>query len=257
MPNETENLKERYRSKEMWNNYDKSGQIQQKVKLILDYIPEEVVSILDIGCGNGIITNELGGKFQVCGVDISEEALKQVKGETIVASADSIPVENNTWDMVFSSEMLEHLPDDVLDKTMDEIKRIARKYVFITVPNKEYLPSRWIRCPKCGNEFHIYGHLHSFGSEDIGKRLGSNFKLIRSGIHGPLSRDFNPLLLSIKHRVARRWKEPEGFIMCPSCKNTEYPNLKGNLLSKLMNFANRIASKPKPYWLFLLYEKKG
>ncbi len=252
-----EKLERRYHTREMWNDYDKAGLIGDKVKHVMDYIPDGVESIIDIGCGNGIITNELAKRYRVCGVDISAEALKQVQSETIQASADSIPVEDHSWDMVFSSEMLEHLPDDVLKGTIHEITRIARKYVFITVPNRELLAARWLRCPKCGDVFHIYGHLHSFAPDDINRRLGSEFKLIRQGVHGPIARDYHPLLLMIKQKVAGQWKDPEGLVLCPSCGNTDFPKQKGNIVSRGCNAMNRLMGKKKPFWLFLLYERKG
>ena len=257
MDNKREKLEQRYHASEMWQDYDKSGIIRDKVNHVRDYIPDDVESILDIGCGNGIITNELAEHYHICGVDISAEALKQVKAETLQASADSIPVRDRSWDMVFSSEMLEHLPDDVLERTIHEITRITRKYVFITVPNRELLEARWIRCPKCGNTFHIYGHLHSFTPEAISRKIGPEFRLIRQGVHGPISRDFQPFLLKIKQNIANQWKDPEGLVLCPSCGNTDFNEQKGNPVSRACNLLNRYLGKKKPFWLFLLYERKG
>lgn len=49
-----------------------------KIEIINEFIPDDVKSIIDIGCGNGIITNMLSAKYDVTGVDRSEKALSFV-----------------------------------------------------------------------------------------------------------------------------------------------------------------------------------
>ncbi len=49
--------------------------LRPKIDKILNIIPESVKSIVDIGCGNGIITNQLSKKYHVVGVDRSQVPL--------------------------------------------------------------------------------------------------------------------------------------------------------------------------------------
>jgi len=97
--------------------------------------------ILDAGCGDGELSKKIKEitRAQVYGVDISLKICKpaQQKG-IIVKEADlskKIPFEDNFFDMVFTSEVIEHLinPDNFLKET----KRILKDdgVLILTTPN--------------------------------------------------------------------------------------------------------------------------
>ena len=222
---------------------------------ILKFIPNNVYSIIDIGCGNGIITNELAKHYSVLGVDNSEEALNYLKCERIKSSSSNIPVKDQSFDMVFSSELLEHLSYDILLKTISEFTRIAKKYIIITVPNQELLEKNFIKCPKCGYIFHSYGHLNSFSKDDIIKLLGNDFKCLETNYFGSLNKDFNKFLLRIKQHIGNRWFLADKTTICPNCGNRKFQNKKGNLISRLCNGLNLIISKKRYYWFIALFER--
>ena len=241
---------------EIWENYDPENSITRKTAIINEYIPDGINTIIDIGCGNGIITNILNKEYDITGVDLSPIALSYVKGKKLVSSSDSIPVEAKSFDMVFSSEMLEHLPDEVLSRTALEFKRIAREYILITVPNHEHLATTYVKCRKCNNVFHPYGHLQSFTLADLEKLFSGEFDLLKSGAYGDKKRYYNPLLLSIKNNVADRWFDVQSSVVCPNCHNDHFPKDKGNLISKACNLTNRLIGTKREYWLFALFKRK-
>ena len=244
-----------YLNSDFWSDALGSQDIHDKVPLILNWIPPQVRTIIDIGCGNGIITNALAKSYDVTGVDASAEALEFVQGKKIHASADKIPVSDHTFDMAFSSEMLEHIPDASFQMAVNEIKRIARRYVFITVPNQEQLANLHVKCPQCGKLFHKYGHLQSIGLARLNSLMGNEYRLLRTGTFGPLIRDYLPVLLNIKNRVAKVWSTPEKHNVCPYCGNTQFGKKRKTVLSHLCNELNNAITKKRPYWLFALYER--
>ncbi|MCF6279669.1 MAG: class I SAM-dependent methyltransferase [Flavobacteriaceae bacterium] len=77
-------------NKKVYENFDwgefKYKALEDKVKRIVESIPNQVESIVDIGCGNGLITNILGQKYDVTAVDRSEHALSFVKTKKINSS---------------------------------------------------------------------------------------------------------------------------------------------------------------------------
>ena len=76
---------------------------------ILEILPPDVRSVLDVGCGDGFITNALPEQLRVVGVDISQQAVKHVKRETVIGSATDLPLPDRSFDMVMSNDVLEHL----------------------------------------------------------------------------------------------------------------------------------------------------
>lgn len=247
-----------FKNADLWANYDLAGDIEKKIPLLFNHIPADVESILDAGCGNGAITNKFPGNYRVVAIDSSDEALKYVEKDKILCSADEIPVANHSFDMVFSSELIEHLPSGILRGTIGEFKRIARKYIYISVPNNEHLEFNYILCPLCGQEFHAYGHLNSFSLSALENLLKDEFRLIWHTTSGKRVKTYNPVLLKLRHKYARKYFAPNQFTVCPHCGNKAFGIHKGNLISKFLNGMNLILPKRgKKYWLIALFERYG
>lgn len=102
-------------------------------------------SIVDIGCGDGLLLEHLKNKgISVKGVDISEKAIAICKerGLDCVQGdiTDRLPFPDNAADGVLLIDVLEHLfqPADVIR----EAHRITRTHIYISVPNFVSLPAR-------------------------------------------------------------------------------------------------------------------
>lgn len=109
-----------------------------KIKSVLGIIGDNNDTVLDIGCGYGVLFDLLEPLgFDLCGWDISAKAIETInqrgyKGRCL----DFINYEhsdNDIVDHVISSELLEHVrePYDVLKK----MYHLARKTVIIAVPD--------------------------------------------------------------------------------------------------------------------------
>lgn len=93
---------------------------------------ERKLNILDIGSGGLGIAPYL--RREVTGVDLKfsspfHPALKKVN-----ASATKLPFKNNSYDVVVSVDMLEHLNANDRILAIDEMLRVVRKVIFIAVP---------------------------------------------------------------------------------------------------------------------------
>jgi len=237
--------------------------LKGKIEKIIEWIPEDVQTIVDIGCGNGVITNVLGSHFNVTGVDRSESALESVETQKLSASADSIPLPDQSFDMVFSSELLEHLNDELLNGTIGEMKRLSKKYVFITVPNDENPDKLSIRCPECKYVYNSPNHLRRFKTSDFSS-LFPEYKILKTLAFGSKVRYYNPAILKIKKSLtpASSWipkywiGETKRKTICPSCDNEFKYSYKFNPIATSLDIINVILSPKKPYWLFVLMEKK-
>ncbi len=95
--------------------------LQQWLEVFSAYLPKDGVSrIVDLGCGTGRFSEPLAVHFEaeVIGIDPSEkmleEARKKISGRGVVfmrASGETLPVEDESADMVFMSMVFHHLPD--------------------------------------------------------------------------------------------------------------------------------------------------
>jgi SAM-dependent methyltransferase len=98
--------------------------------------------VLDLGCGRGGLVEQLDYPLHLlAGVDADEESLREHRLRTLpraAANADGLPFRARSFDLLFSSWLLEHLAQPA--RTLGEISRVLRPdgvFVFIT-PNKGY-----------------------------------------------------------------------------------------------------------------------
>lgn len=244
-----------------WEKLDLS-KLKSKIDHLLNIIPSDVNSIIDIGCGNGTITNVLAEKYDTTGVDRSQNALKFVRGKKIEASCDSVPKENNSYDLVFSSELLEHLPEGVFQKTIEEFKRLSKKYILITVPNGENPNKLMIKCPDCGYIFNRPNHLRSFNLEDF-KRLFPGYSIEHHSTIGKKVRYYIPFIQRLKRDITPSsswipyyWITKESRdTFCPKCEHSFHYGYKFHPVATSLDILNVILSPKKPYWLVVLLKK--
>lgn len=93
-------------------------------------------NVLDLGCGNGRVTEFLHRVFSHAqGVDVSPEMIKKAK-ERLPSMAECFFVnngkdladfENGVYDLVYSYIVLQHCPRDVVKNYMLEIHRVLRE----------------------------------------------------------------------------------------------------------------------------------
>ena len=153
-----------YNQQDVWDNYYENANETARAKEIVSYLPDEVKFILDIGCGNGIITNMIDKEF-VLGMDFASVPLKNVKKNAICASINSLPLRENKFDLIITTEVLEHLSDQIYTKAVQEINRLKAKYLLITVPFEENLEVNQCKCSSCGFTFNAVHHYRKFDEQ--------------------------------------------------------------------------------------------
>jgi 2-polyprenyl-3-methyl-5-hydroxy-6-metoxy-1,4-benzoquinol methylase len=100
-------------------------------------------NILDVGCGNGVISRHLGRYgFNVTGIDVSEKAIEKAtvlnrfgNVKFITTSAEDLIANGTKYDAIICSEVLEHLknPDALIDILYKSLSTTGK--LIITVPN--------------------------------------------------------------------------------------------------------------------------
>jgi len=128
--------------------------------------------ILDIASGSGYGSYIMGGHAKkVFGVDIDEDSVKYATRnykrpniEYRQGSAEEIPLDDDSVEVVVTFETLEHIKD--YEKFIKEIKRVLKPggYALISTPNDPEFPE--------DNHF----HLHEFREKELEKLLKKYFK---------------------------------------------------------------------------------
>ena len=98
----------------------------KKLELIKPFLDSDL--ILDVGCGTGIASPE--GSV---GVDPSYELLKYNPNKFVVGHAEKLPFKNKSFDIITCMTAIHHFE---LDKALNEMKRVAKKKVIISVLRK-------------------------------------------------------------------------------------------------------------------------
>jgi 2-polyprenyl-3-methyl-5-hydroxy-6-metoxy-1,4-benzoquinol methylase len=110
--------------------------------VLKNFLPSNA-RILDVGCGNGVISRHLGKLgYVVLGIDVSEKTIETARSLTTLPnvtfqtkSAEELVASGEKYDAVICSEVLEHLKNpgsllDVLYKTLGKNGKLI-----VTVPN--------------------------------------------------------------------------------------------------------------------------
>lgn len=107
-----------------------------KYQWIKQQLPiNEKTSVLDVGSGNGYFAQYFDQDCQLTALDLSSNQLQYNPAKNKkVGSAYELPYQDNSFDIVFTSNLLHHL--DEPEKAVKEMHRVSKKYVVINEPNR-------------------------------------------------------------------------------------------------------------------------
>ena len=97
-------------------------------------------SILEAGPGAGLLSSMLKC---ICGKVVTVDFAEDLNPD-IVADIKSVPVDDASFDMVCSFQLLEHIPWGEVPDALREMARIAKRYVLFSVPNNNYMKRPFI-----------------------------------------------------------------------------------------------------------------
>ncbi|RKU28009.1 hypothetical protein C6499_10750 [Candidatus Poribacteria bacterium] len=143
-PSIRQRMREFYETSETYKNLLAAHDeiyLRHYVELVTHYAPPHA-KILDLGCGNGISARLLNqADFDVVGTDISPLFLKEAQDwensrlRYQVCDVMELPFENESFNVICSNELVEHLPD--VETALTEMIRVVRKggRIVISGPN--------------------------------------------------------------------------------------------------------------------------
>jgi 2-polyprenyl-3-methyl-5-hydroxy-6-metoxy-1,4-benzoquinol methylase len=101
-------------------------------------------SILDVGCGEGLIIRQLRvlwDRVDLHGLDVDGRLLKAAQDVAadatyVTGSIYELPVADSCYDLVVCTEVLEHVED--AERALAEVVRVARSHCLLSVPNEPW-----------------------------------------------------------------------------------------------------------------------
>lgn len=120
--------------------------LQKTLLREIEKVDAKIFSVLDIGAGSGELLRDTG-KFarkqkreaKLFGLELNarsanailEESKNYEEIKSIQANALALPFADETFDYAISSLFTHHLTDDQIVKTLQEMKRVVRRKIFI------------------------------------------------------------------------------------------------------------------------------
>ena len=135
------------------NTYDKYGSTNPVVRRLMAGFERSLSqlqktanpdSILDVGCGEGVLTEQWAGALdgRVVGVDLPDpklgaewerRSLPNLEFRTLDVTG-GLPFADDEFALVSATEVLEHVPEP--ERLVAEMARVARSHVLISVPHE-------------------------------------------------------------------------------------------------------------------------
>ncbi len=158
-------------------------------------------NILDAGCGEGFTIQELRAEKalkqrEITGIDFSAAALAwnqnrqatllPAEKHTPLAQADihRLPFPDNSFDLAYSLEVLEHLPDS--SPGLRELARVSGDYILLSVPHEPFFRgANFLR----GKHIRAFGndpeHLHNYSGRAFRQLVSEQIEVVWHGYAFP------------------------------------------------------------------------
>ncbi|RLC26331.1 MAG: hypothetical protein DRH56_04665 [Deltaproteobacteria bacterium] len=99
-------------------------------------------TLLDVGCAKGeFVLGSHHAGIKSYGIDISNKAIQQVpsriRNYCRVGNILKIPFKKNSFDLVTSFALLEHIPAQMARQAVSELMRVSKRYVLVQICDKD------------------------------------------------------------------------------------------------------------------------
>ena len=164
---------EKQKYTEIWQSCDYSAG-RRRMMGILQHLKGASGTCLEIGCGNGELIMELKKTPAIvpAGLDITLAGFKYNDLECYEAPAWKMPFNNKHWDYSISTDVLEHMPTELIPETLKEINRVTKYKTIHAISTKKAVRDY------CGYKVHLTVRPLSWWEEMFKKYVKIDYKLM-------------------------------------------------------------------------------
>lgn len=120
----------------LWSNGYKDANWERLAKAAVERVNGSS-SLVDFGCGRGKAMDFFARRGMYCeGVEISSYLAGELRkdGKWVHhASLDNMPFRDNQFGIGFSNDVIEHVPEELVQPSLNEMARVCSDYLFLSV----------------------------------------------------------------------------------------------------------------------------
>lgn len=158
-----------------WGDAQSYGPFHRHLRRIIKEMvrPLKFQTLLDVGCGQGSLLAEIKSEFSsitTTGVDVSLAAIELARQRIPEGNFHLLDVTESSldtnYDLVICSEVLEHIPDDIV--ALRNLRKMTKEYLLVSTPQG-----------RMRNFEKQIGHVRNYASgELIDKVESSGFEIV-------------------------------------------------------------------------------
>ena len=162
-----------------YDRYRAQSSEQQRTGDLLRLLPKSRRSVLDAGARDGHFSKLFTEYFaEVTALDLTRPAFVHPGVETVAGDATALAYPDNSFDVVFCAEVLEHIP--AVEKACQELVRVARHEILIGVPFRQDTRLDRTVCGACGAKNPPWGHVNEFDERRLAELFAGTTVVERS-----------------------------------------------------------------------------
>ncbi|WP_297450581.1 class I SAM-dependent methyltransferase [uncultured Alistipes sp.] len=218
--------------------------------------------VLEIGARDCYLSRRLSDLYrEVVALDLQRPVVDHPGIVPVQGDVTDLRFGDGTFDTVFCTEVLEHVPPEKLVRACDEIERTTSRYAVIGVPYRQDLRADRTLCRRCGTVNPATGHLNRFDRRRL-EALFPRMRVVEARLTGQGRAVTNPLsvwLFRLCGYPYGSYDQEEGCIRCGA--PLERPKIGPGrwALCFVARTLNRMQfylyGRRRPIWIHLLFEK--
>lgn len=243
-------------------SYRASPREQARISDLLAITPTGYTSVLDVGARDGYISNLLTSRFSsVTALDLEEPQLSNEKVLAVKGDITHLEFPDNSFDVVICTEVLEHIPPQLLARACSELGRVAKHSIVVGVPYRQDRRKGATTCVFCGKQNPCWGHSNDFDEARL-THLFERFALKSTSFVGQTKEKTNFVSAYLMEKAGNPWGTYEQDESCIHCGNqmiqpadrTLFQGFCARLASVLNDVQSRFVPS-RPNWIHMVFNK--
>ena len=233
-----------------------------RISDLMAVVPKGRQSVLEIGARDGHLSRLLTRHFpSVTALDLEKPSFSIAGVTPVQGDVTALQYPDNSFDVVFCTEVLEHIPRRLLGSACREIARVSRYEIVIGVPYRQDIRVGRTRCPSCGRANPPWGHVNRFDEARL-RELFPGLAVASTTFVGTRKEGTNFLAAFLMDLGGNPWGTYEQEEPCIHCGKRLVRPPEGNMVRKVfaalgyrLERAQHQLLTPTRNWIHVVFSK--